>query len=140
MGSEGGFVYCHAGPFGENQQAIIDQLLGFHGDILSMGDVVPYWAVAFHYLMSGKYVTFRRSPKDDRLQVTITIGAPDTDLNFGRMHDFLYGLNSEGLVGWIGYRDQISPELIDGEKTKLEDPSFRANVRRSSFASRRFST
>jgi hypothetical protein len=139
MGSDGGFVYCHAGPFEERQQAIIDQLLGFHGDILSLGEVVPYWAVAFYYLMGGKYVTFKRSPKDDHQQVTITVGAPDTDLNFSRMHDFLFGLSSEGLKGWIGYCDQAPAELMKEEQV-APDESYRVTGKRLSLSSRRYST
>lgn len=119
-------IFCHCGPFDEHQQSIIDQILVFKGDILSLGEVVPYWATALYYLSSGRHVYVKRSPKSSDGYITLTIAAPDTDLNVGRMHDLLYGLQDEQLTGYISYDGVATPGFTGLVERQLRQASIRS--------------
>ncbi len=125
MDADRGDIFCHCGPFNEHQQSIIDQSLVFRGDILSLGEMVPYWATALYYLSSGRQVYVKRSPKSSDGYITLTIAAPDTDLNVGRMHDLLYGIQDEQLTGYISYDGEAIPEFTGLVKRSLRQGAIR---------------
>lgn len=112
-------IYFHAGPFDEHQQSVIFNLYRFRGDILKLGEVVPYWAVAFYYLMSGRNVLLNKTPKDAAGKVVYTFICPNNALNLGRMEDLAIGLRDVGLKGYATYRPQPSEAFLAKVLTKV---------------------